>query len=156
MPRSLPVLSLVAVATLFWVASAHAQTKLSGQFELTLLPDYVHTPLQGIDSIVGRIEKKDGLSVSYEIGGVTPPGAPRFGGSFTNYAAAHPQDKIAWQKTQKVNGRVLHLAYTKDQRLIVSLEFAKEGINLSASAKTPEEITEILLMVATLREPGGK
>jgi hypothetical protein len=124
--------------------------------EITVLEGYQQSPLQGIDSIVGRIEKKGGPALFYEIGGVSPPGAPRFGGSFTNQAANLPKESLAWSKSLKSAAKTTTVAYTKEQKLVISVEFAKEGANLSATAKTPEEIAEVLLMITSLREKAGK
>lgn len=146
----------VLIGLMLVAAEANAQTSLSSGLEISLLADYAQSPLQGIDSIVGKIEKKSGPSLSYEIGGVSPPGAPRFGGSFSNYAANVPKESLAWTKSLKVAGKSTTIAYTKEQKLVVSVEFAKEGINVSAVAKTPEEIAEVLLLVTSVREKVAK
>lgn len=150
------IVSGVMLGLMLIAAKANAQTSLSNGLEISLLADYTQSPLQGIDSIVGKIDKKSGPSLSYEIGGVSPPGAPRFGGSFTNSAANVPKESLAWIKTQKVPGKTMTIAYTKDQKLMVSVEFTKEGANFSATAKTPEEIAEVLLLVTSLREKLAK
>ncbi len=92
---------------------------------MRLLPGYKHQPLQGIDSIVGEIKKEDGLRIMYEIGGVVKPGAPRFGGSFSDRPKLAPKDQVRWYLEQTVNGQPVHLAHRKDNVLLVS--FPKNG-----------------------------
>ncbi|MST00382.1 MAG: hypothetical protein EXS29_03595 [Pedosphaera sp.] len=116
---------------------------------MALLPGYIHTPLQGIDSIVGKISKPDGLRFFYEIGAIPVPGRPLTGGSFSNYAKSVPVADRLWLKEQQVGGQDFHLALTKRDILIVSLPAS--GINISVSVKTPEEMAEALLTILSFR-----
>jgi hypothetical protein len=135
---------------------AHAQvaankpTPLPAGLEITLQPGFTYIPRQGFDSIVGGIEKKDGLKISFEMGAIPPPGAPRFGGSFANYATRVPEKDRQWLKEMDAGGRKVHVAYGNDQMLIVTSATEKEGVNFHATAKTPEEIADVLLMVLSL------
>lgn len=137
-------------------SAAFGQTALPSGLEIRLAPGYAYEPRQGFDSIVGGIAKKDGLTISFEIGGNPPPGAPRFGGSYVNQAKQLPAGDRLWLKEQEVGGRKVSIAYSKDQQLIVSSETAKEGVNFHTIAKTPEEVTEVLLMTLTLGEQKKK
>lgn len=143
---------LVLLAALVALSPANAQTALPSGLEIELLPGYVHQPLQGIDSIVGKLSKKGGPEVLYEIGRLPKPGAPRLGGDFTNQAEQLPAAQTLWRKKQKVAGREVHVAYGKDQRLVISTAFKTIGVNFSSEAKTPEDVAEVLLMILTLNE----
>jgi hypothetical protein len=133
-------------------SAASAQTPLPGGFEIRLLPGFTHKPLQGFDSIVGKIVKKDGLEIGYEIGPIPRKGQPVEGGSFVNQALQLPEGKRLWLKEQTVGGRKFYVAYSKDQRLLVSTARAKQGVNFSAVAKTPAEVADVLLMALTPAE----
>lgn len=118
---------------------------------MKLLPGYKHQPLQGIDSIVGEIKKEGGLRIMYEIGAVIKPGAPRFGGSFTDRPKQTPKDQARWYDERVVGGQPMHVAYRKDNLLLVS--FPQKGMNLSATVRTADEMAEVLLMIMTYPEP---
>jgi hypothetical protein len=143
---------LIPFAALVVSASIEAQTSLGSNLEMTLLPGYVHQPLQGIDSIVGRVAKKGGLTINYDIGGVTPPGAPRFGGSWSNQAERYPAKQALWRQKQTIGGHDVHIVHTKSKRLIISMAFKKLGINISAEARTPQDVADVLLMALTVKE----
>jgi hypothetical protein len=130
---------------------ASGQTLLPGGFEIRLLPGFTHEPLQGIDSIVGRIAKKDGVQIQYEMGRI-PQGTLRLGGDFVNQALQLPEKERLWLKEQIAGGRKVHVAYSKEQRLIVSTASATEGVNFTAVARTPSEVADVLLMVLTFAE----
>lgn len=149
-------LAILMTASLLSPATLWGQTSLSSMLEVVLLPTYEHKSLQGIDSIVGQIDKKSGPSIFYEIGGVIPPGQPRFGGSFSNSAAAVPAASVAWTKSLRSKEKSTTVTYTKDQKLLISVEFAKEGANLTATAKTAEEIAEVMMIALSLREKAAK
>lgn len=118
---------------------------------MRLLPGYKHQPLQGIDSIVGEIKKENGLRILYEIGGIVKPGAPRFGGSFTDRPKQTAKDRVRWYVEQIVGGQPVHLAYCKDDLLLVS--FPEKGLNLSVTVRTADEMAEALLMIMTYPNP---
>ena len=134
----------------------YGETPLQGGFEISLLSGYIHEPLQGIDSIVGRIGKKDGLQIQYEMGGIPAPGGLRLGGHFVNQALQVPEKNRLWIKEQKTGGRTVHVAYSKDNRLVVSSASTTEGINFHALAKTPGDIADVLLMVLTVTQQKAK
>jgi hypothetical protein len=131
-------------------SAASAQTAISGGFQINLLPGYAHEPLQGIDSIVGKVTGKDGVTIMYEIGPVPKEGAPLFGGSYANQAIRLPEGERQWLKQQIVGEQNFDIAYSKDQRLIISTTAGSQGVNLHAEAKTPKDIADILLMTLTI------
>lgn len=137
-------------------SAASGQTQLPHGFEIRLLPGYVHQPLQGIDSLVGKISKNGGLEIEYEMGPVPEKGAPITGGSFFNQALKVPEERRLWMKEQMVDGQNFSLAYSKDRRLLISTSSATQGINFSARAESADEITDVLLMVLTFREQQPK
>jgi len=146
----------IVFAAVTLTAAAAGQTPLPAGHEINLLPGYAHEPKQGIDSIVGLIAKKDGLQIHFEMGGVVLPGAPRFGGSYVNQALQLPEADRLWLKEQAVGGRKFHIAYGKNNQLIVSTASAKTGVTFHAVAKTPEDVADVLLTVLTLTEQKAK
>jgi hypothetical protein len=117
---------------------------------INLLPDYTHERKQGFDSIPGVISKKGGLEIVYDIGSIPKPGAPRFGGQFSDRAKAVPAAQRLWYKEQIVNGQPVHLAWTKQKRLLAS--YPKSGINFSVNVKTFEELADALLIILSYPE----
>jgi hypothetical protein len=143
---------MVLLAACVVFPSADAQTSLGSNLEMTLLPGFVHKPLQGIDSIVGRITKAGRLTITYDIGGVTPPGAPRFGGSYSNRVERYPANQTLWKQKQTIDGHDVHIVQTKSKQLMASIAFKKLGINISTKAETAQDVADFLLMVMTIRE----
>jgi len=117
---------------------------------IQLLPGYKHEKLQGIDSVVGRIVNPKGLTIHYDIGGI-PKGAIRFGGSFIDRPVKTPPAQLRWFKQQMVQGEPVHIAYLKNDTLLVSFpkSLPGKGINFSAKVKTPDEMADVLLMLLT-------
>jgi len=151
MIRALLTLSLLTLLP----TAVNAQTPLPRGFEIDLLPGFKHQPLQGIDSIVGKIVGPDGLEIMYDIGPIPKKGAPIVGGSYNNQALQElPEGDRLWLKEQTVGGRKFHIAYRKDQRLVISTASENDGVNFSAQAKDPGEVADVLLMVLTLRTSG--
>ena len=109
------------------------------------LPDgFKHRALQGFDSQPGEITNKDGLKISYDIGPVPKPGAPVFGGSYSDWTKRVPEKDQRWYREQTINNQPVHLVYTKDKHLTVS--FPKGGINFSCEAKTEADLVDALLI----------
>lgn len=129
-------------------SAAAADERLGG---MQLLAGYTHQRLQGFDSIVGKIRKKNGLQISYEIGSLPKPGGLALGGQFSDRAKKTPKNQLRWYKEQVVNGQPVHLAHRKDGYLLVS--FPKQGMNFSAKVTTPEEMIDSLLMILTYPNP---
>jgi|GEM_PF-3779145 len=117
---------------------------------MRLLPGYQHQPMQGHDSIVGRIIKTGGLEIGYEIGRVTEPGTVRTGGSFQDRPKKMPKDHVRWYSEQVVDGQPMHVAYRKDKILFVS--FPNKGINFSAKISNADEMADMLMMIMTYPE----
>ena len=125
-----------------------ADARLGG---MRLLAGYQHQPLQGFDSIVGKISKKAGLQISYEIGGLPKPGGIRLGGQFSDRPKRTPKNQVRWYREQTVNGQPVHLAHRKDNVLLVS--FPQKGMNFSVTVRSADEMAEALLMILTYPDP---
>ena len=138
---TLGVLLLSATAS---SALSAADARIGG---MRLLPGYAHTPLQGFDSIVGKVAKEGGLQISYDIGAIPKPGGLRFGGMFSDRPKNTPKDQVHWYHEQVVNGQPVHLAHRKDNYLIVS--YPNKGVNFSVELKTAADMAEALLMILT-------
>jgi hypothetical protein len=144
------------LATLAFATAAAAQTALPGGLQITLQPGYAYVPKQGFDSVVGVLEKKDGLQIMFEMGNIPAPGAPRFGGSYVNQAQQMREIQREWLKEFEAGGRKISVAYSKQQQLTVSTSTDKEGGNFSAIAKTPAEVADVLIMAVTLGQAKEK
>jgi hypothetical protein len=142
---------IVLCASVFLSTSATAADPAKPPGAIVLPAGYAHVPKQGIDSIVGEISKKEGLTIVYEIGRVAKPGAPRLGGDFTDYALAVPEKDRQWLKKQTINGQTVNIAYGKDN--LVRISFPDTGANFHATAKNSEELAEVLLIVLTYPTP---
>jgi hypothetical protein len=118
---------------------------------MRLLPGYKHQPLQGFDSIVGKIAKEGGLQINYDIGALPKPGGLVLGGSFSDRPKLTPKGNLRWYREQVINGQPVHLAYRKDNILLVS--YPKNGVNLSVRIRSAEEMAEALLMILTYPDP---
>lgn len=139
----------LAAALLAGAVPAEAASPLEG---MQLLPGYVHQPLQGIDSVVGRIVKKDGLTLTYEIGSLPQPGGLRLGGQFSDRPKQVPPARLRWYREQLVHGQPVHIAYLKDDSLMVS--FPLKGMNIHTKVTSTSEMADALLMILTY--PGVK
>ena len=156
MKRLLLLCAAVCLACLSNVDLASAGD--DGLGGIRLLPGYKHEKLKGIDSIVGRIVKQNGLTIQYEIGGI-PEGRLRFGGSFTDRPKLTPKKQLKWYREQMVKGQPVHIAYLKNNTLLVSYpkSIPKKGINFYAKVNSTEEMVDVLLMLLTFPEaPLGK
>jgi hypothetical protein len=60
-----------------------------------------------------------------------------------------PEKDRLWLKEQSAGGRKVHVAYSKDNRLIVSSASSTEGVNFTTVAKTPGDVADVLLMTLT-------
>jgi hypothetical protein len=109
-----------------------------------LLDGYAHRALQGFDSQPGEITKKNGLRIMYDIGAIPKPGAPRFGGSYSDWTQRVEKENQRWYREHTINNQPVHLVYTKDKQLTVS--YPKGGINFSCEAKTEEDLVDALLI----------
>jgi hypothetical protein len=148
--RTLSALALFSFAAMACASEASVQTALPGGMQITLQPGYAYAPKQGFDSVVGVLEKKDGLQIMFEMGKIPAPGAPRFGGSYVNQAQQLKEIQREWLKEFESGGRKISVAYSKGQQITVSTATDKEGVNFSAIAKTPSDVADVLMMARTL------
>lgn len=151
-PPVLVASALTAAVCLACALPANAAENPLGGMQL--LPGYVHQPLQGIDSVVGRITKKDGLTLTYEIGSLPQPGGLRLGGQFSDRPKQVPPERLRWYREQVVHGQPVHLAYLKDNSLMVS--FPLKGMNVHTKVENADEMAEALLMLLTYPGPPAK
>lgn len=138
--------ALVAASAVAVLHAADEAKPLPGN--LKPLKDYKHEPLQGIDSIVGKVVRKDGFTIQYEIGRIPKPGGFALGGDYSNYVARLRPEQVEWTKEQATPGGMVHLALTKEGTLMVSLPAV--GANLSAQPKTPEDTVEVILTALSM------
>ena len=155
-PRIFSLSFFMGFASLAIAPQVSAQTALPGGLQITLQPGYAYVPKQGFDSVVGVLEKKDGMQIMFEMGGNPPPGAPRFGGSYVNQAQRMPEIQREWLKEFEAGGRKISVAYNKDKQMTVSTSTDKEGVNFSAIAKTPADVADVLMMALTLSPQKAK
>lgn len=150
MKRSLALATIIL--TLAACTASAEQVELTRGLSIQLLPDYEYVPLQGIDSIVGKLVAVDRPTVQFEIGRITPRDSPPVGGDFSNAAQRVPDEKRTWYREQTVGGRQIYITYDKDDRLSVSSVSGRQGVNFHSEAKTPEQIVDILLMTMSLAD----
>ncbi len=148
--KSLTCLGLIVFLSLT-ATDAFSAHPLGG---MRLLEGYKHRALQGIDSTVGQVEKKGGMTIHYEIGRITPPGAPATGGSFSDNAKMTPRKLLRWYREQTVNGQPVHIAYRNDNVLLVS--FPRKGMNMNVRVRSIDEMADALTMILTYPGPEVK
>jgi len=150
--------TIAAVVWLLGVATpaASGQTPLPWGLEIRLLPDYTHEQLRGEHGPTGKFTKKGGLEVHYFMGRIGRPDEAPTSGDFHSAAVRVPEPDRLWLKEQNVAGRHVHVAYTKDRRLMVSSASTKEGVNFTAVAESPGDVADVLLMVLSLAEPQAR
>jgi hypothetical protein len=102
---------------------------------IKLLPRYTHQPLRGIDTLVGKISREDGLTIQYDIGTLAG-----------NYAMAQ-KDEAVWFKEHVINGQTVQMAFSKSKELTVT--FTNGPANFFATVKSEEDLADVLLMLAT-------
>lgn len=117
---------------------------------MRFLKGYQNQPEQGIDSKVGRIFKKDGLEIHYEIGTLPKLGVTKHSGQFSDLPKLTPKDQLNWYQEQIVCGQPVHLAHRKDNVLLIS--FPQLGANFRVTITSPEEMAEALLLILTYPE----
>lgn len=102
---------------------------------IKMLPGFTHQRLRGIDTQVGKISHKDGLTIEYDIGKLAG-----------NYAVTQKDDDDAvWFKKQVVNRQTVYLLFKKNKELTVS--FANGPANFFATIKSEEDLADVLLML---------
>ncbi len=107
---------------------------------IKLLNGYVHIPLRGIDTRVGRIKKEGGLDILYDIGPLA--------GEYVNRCLR--DQSCVWYKEQQLKGGLVKIALTKDGEIIAT--FPKTTANFIAEVKSQEDIADFLIMILTYDE----
>ena len=130
-----------------WIVSAFAVLTLPSSYCLgdekpdpppggiRLLEGYVHETLQGKDTRVGRISKKGGITINYDIGKLAG-----------NYAVSRSK-RAQWFREQRVATQLVQIAFSKEGTVYIT--FPQAAANFYASVKTPSEMADALLMVLT-------
>lgn len=133
-------------------AGAAAATALLGPFEIKLLPGFKNLPIQGFDSLPGKLVHADGRTIHYEVGIYYPPGQPRTGGAFENGAVlSAAENREVVLKQQTIGALTFDMAQTADGLTISTVSAPnRRGINFGCKAKTPAEVADALLMVLSL------
>jgi hypothetical protein len=133
------VLLVYMLITLF-ALPAHSQTPKvdppPGKIEL--LPGYQHQTGRGIDTMVGKIWKEGGITITYDIG--------MFAGM---YASPYQKDQYQWFKEQKINNHTVRIALTKAHQLRVT--FVEAHASFLSVITKDEDLAEALLMILTYR-----
>lgn len=107
---------------------------------IRLLPGYSIKPEQGVDSQVGEIVREGELSIAYDIG--------EMAGVYTNVCKWCENTKTqVWRKEQVISGHKAVVVFAKEKRLIVS--FPETHANFYATIRSPQQMTDMLLMVLT-------
>ncbi|HSK72539.1 MAG TPA: hypothetical protein VK892_12620 [Pyrinomonadaceae bacterium] len=107
---------------------------------IKLLDGYVHVPLRGIDSWVGRIKKEGRLTITYDIGYLA--------GEYVNHCLW--DNSCLWYKEQQFNGGLVKIALGSNEAIYAT--FPKTYANFYAEVKTQEDIAEFLLIIMTYDE----
>lgn len=106
---------------------------------IRLLPGYEWQQGRGADSAVGKITRRGGLTIYYDIGGMAG-----------NQVDARKRAKdFRWSKDQVVGGSPVQILVSKDRWLVVT--FPDDHANFNCQLKSDEELTDALLMVLTYR-----
>lgn len=109
---------------------------------IRLLAGYKHKSAIDFEgNQVGEISKSDGVKIKYEMG-------------FSQGMAVDPGQKAAyvWYREQKVDGRIIRYALSKNNTLIISIPFSDDPnslhvANFYGTIKKPEDIADMLLMI---------
>jgi len=104
---------------------------------MLLLPGYTHVREQGIDTTVGRIARKGGPRIGYDIGFLA-------GDKAAEFAERGP----LWTKLQVMNGHIVRVTMVSGGYLFAT--FQDDTANFEASSvRTPEDLADVLLMIST-------
>lgn len=129
-----PVLWLLAL-----MVSAGSAQELAPPGFIKLLPGYHHRSTQGIDSKTGYFAREGGLKIQYDIG--------ELAGNYAECVECGWTQGEVWRKKQVINGREVVCVFTAKKRLIVS--FPQAHANFYATVRSPDDVTDMLLMVFT-------
>jgi len=106
---------------------------------IKLLPGYHYQKEQGIDSLVGKIWKKDGIEIHHDIGALA--------GNYADCGTCGWTEGELWRRKQTVNGQESIVVFTKSKRLIVV--FPESKANFYATIRTEEDMADMLLTLCT-------
>jgi hypothetical protein len=107
---------------------------------IILLPGFVHEAEEGIDSSPGKMYRKAGLSISYDIGL----------GAGNSAAARHKENPTDYYQVQRFGGHHVEVTMRKDGRTIVTIDY---WANFFADVSNSSELTDFLLTVLTYPLP---
>ncbi|MEO7714967.1 MAG: hypothetical protein ABIY70_02085 [Capsulimonas sp.] len=103
---------------------------------IQLLPDYAYHRLQGVDSYVGAITKKNGFTINHDIG--------MMAGRQLNPAE---RGEYVWFKERAWHGHPVWIAMTMKHALIAT--FPDDCANFYCTPKSEEDAVDFLLMIST-------
>ncbi|MBA4192726.1 MAG: hypothetical protein C0467_32575 [Planctomycetaceae bacterium] len=105
---------------------------LTPTMSIQLLPGYTHEKKKGTDSVVGEIVKKDGPTISYDIG---------------FYGPKTLEDEL-WHKEQTLLGKKVKIVFSKQKELLVVVGVGeKVYASFYTKVKSEEDVAEVLLSV---------
>jgi len=109
----------------------------ASRFDIKMLPGYRLQILPGLDTIGARIFRPGGLSIDFASGEHLQKKADEL-----------PSSKVYWKTKQTINGRLLTCAYTRSGYLVATFDDAFV-VDFEARIRNKQELTEMLLMIAT-------
>ena len=110
---------------------------LTPTMSVQLLPGYTHEKKRGTDSVVGEIAKKDGPTISYDIG----------------FYGAKTLENELWHKEQALLGKKVKIVYSKQKELLVVVGVGeKVYASFYTKVKSEEDVAEVLLIVLSFTE----
>jgi len=136
--------------------------------DIQLPGGYIYERRRGIDSYVGVIVRKDGFTISHDIGKMAANYAAQYFPEYfdrlrkrthlnsgTNEREIQDlKDKTDWTQRSKVNGDDLMLVRLKDSTLIAT--FVGSTANFIAKADSSDKIADFLLIVLTYQPSADK
>ena len=108
--------------------------------EMRLLPGYRHVAHQGIDTIVGRISKEVGPTISYDIG---------FGAS--SAATRGPGDNTLWVKESTIGPQTKFVVNMQSDGVTLLVDVGSGSSFVAQNVRTKEDLAEVLLMLMSYR-----
>jgi hypothetical protein len=116
-----------------------AQTRVPPPGNIKMLPGYVHQRRPGKDSQIGVIFKRNGLSITYEIGKTV--------GNAVERLAKENMDVVEWVKVEKTEAGRVSVAQLKDGRIAAC--YLDLNANFTAEARNDDDVSDFLAMVLT-------
>lgn len=103
---------------------------------MRLLPGYAHEYQGGLDTCTGRIWKKGGATILYDIGNLAGDKA----------RALAERSGVAWTKTQQIGGTSFQVTMLTSRYVVVTVGHVA---NFSILKATDEMLADLLLMLVT-------